>query len=110
MADFRKDAALVLFGAVLGGIVTVALDAFRAQSPPVAVIVSSLVILLWLTYLSVRIAGPPHLIFASPAGMRLAGDWKGSFRYVKNGAEVVVNESLKIHQRGRFIVSIHGSG
>lgn len=101
--DVRRELAFLLAGAVFGAIVTVAIQEFQTRKPSLLILVASVVILGWLTLLSIRTIGPLHLVLSSPSGFSLGGEWSGSFSYPKDDQEVVVNESLSVRQRGRFI-------
>jgi hypothetical protein len=103
VTDLRKDVGLVLAGAVLGGVVSEATDVVTGKNSSVVVLAASIVILGWLTVLSVRLMGPLHLIFRGNAGVNISGEWHGRFTYTKNDADVVVEEVVTIRQRGRYV-------
>jgi hypothetical protein len=88
---------------VFGAIVAVIIQEIQSRTPSILILLASLVILGWLTLLSIRTIGPLHLVLASPSGFSLTGEWTGSFKYPKGGSEVVVNEVLSLRQRGRFV-------
>jgi len=101
--DVRRELAFLFAGAVLGALVTVVIEEFQAQKPSVIILIASVVILAWLTLLSVRLIGPLHLVLSSPEGFSLGGEWEGSFRYTKDNQQVIISESLAVRQRGRFV-------
>jgi len=101
--DTRRDLAYLLAGAVFGAVIAVIVQEIQTHTPSILILVASLVILGWLTLLSIRTIGPLHLVLANPSGFSLDGEWTGGFRYMKGDSEVVINESLTLRQRGRYI-------
>src|SRR5215469_6504466 len=101
--DTRRDLAYLFAGAVFGAVIAVIVQEIQTLTPSILILVASLVVLGWLTLLSIRTIGPLHLVLANPSGFRLAGEWVGDFRYMKGDSEVVVNESLALRKRGRYI-------
>ena len=60
--DVRRELAFLFAGAVLGALVTVIIEEFQAQKPSAIILIASVVVLTWLTLLSIRLIGPLHLV------------------------------------------------